>query len=327
VAEGYLAVREAAGVTDRSSRGKVAVTGADRAGFLHGLLTHEVVGLSKGGGNHACITDPRGATQADLHVYHWGDRFVLETEAGLQGPVMAFLNRFLIADDAALTDVTDDFAIVGVHGPKAVDIVASRGGKLPSLPLHHHHEGEVGGVPVRIVRRGYTGQPGLDLWTTPDAAPHLISEMVAAGARKVKEEALETLRVEAGVPRYGHDLDASVAPPEGGLPHTGSYSKGCFIGQEMLAKMHNLGKPRRYLVGLLVPGDPPAPGTPLLSGDEEVGKTKSSVRSPRLGAIALASVRRGSEVPGGALALPDGRGAVVTSLPFEGSTQPGFALD
>lgn len=312
----YEAIVKRVGLADRSARGKLRVTGADRAHFLHGMLTNTVEDLLPGEGNHSALTDPKGNTQADLHLFNRGEEIFLETEPGLQLAVAAFVDRFLIADDVVIKDVSGGWSILGVQGPGSIAVLATLGVELPG-----EQYGSVAMTTPQggwIARRAYVAEVGFDIWVPTEEAGGLWVRLVEAGALPSGFAALELRRIERGQPRYGLDVDDAVVPLEAGLEDTVSFTKGCFIGQETLAKMHNLGKPRRYLVGLQVESEePPATGTPIFNGDKEVGTVRSSARSVAIDStIALASVRRGSEIPGTSLRLGETGRATVSELPF-----------
>lgn len=312
----YGATVRDVGLADRSARGKLRVTGADRAQFLHGMVTNTVVALAPGEGNHTALTDPKGNTQADLHLFNRGEEIFLETEPGLHLAVAAFLDRFLIADDAEIEDVTDDWSILGIQGPGSIRVLSSLGVEPPA-ELH----GSVGiatSAGSWVASRAYAADLGFDIWVPPAEAGAVWTRLVEAGARPSGYDAFELRRIERGHPRYGLDVDDRAVPLEAGLADTVSFTKGCFIGQEVLAKMRNLGKPRRYLIGLRVESEEPPPaGTPIFDGDREVGSVRSSARSTAIdGTIALASVRRGSETPGRSLRLGELGRATVSELPF-----------
>ena len=313
----YRAVREAAGITDRSARGTLRVTGADRVRFLHGMLTHTVQGLAVWAGNYAAMTTPQGHTLADVWVHNRAEEVLLETEPGLQQKLWDALDKFLIADDVTIEDATPQRAILGVQGLSAAALVSSVLGEIPvDLPEMHTVVRSWNGMEVAIVARSYTGLPGYDLWVSPDSAGALWDALVGGGCCPVGVEALEILRIEAGIPRYGSEVDERVMPLEAGMAHAVDFNKGCFIGQEALAKMQNLGKPRRYLVGIQVESDAaPVPGTDLLDGDRKAGWVTSSLRSETLGRT-VALVRRGLETPGQVLSLADGTRTEVVALPF-----------
>ena len=322
----YRALRVGAGLFDASARGKLRVTGSDRARFLHGMVTNRVDGLEEGESNHAAMTDPRGNTLADLWIHDRGDSFLLETEPGLQEKVAANLDRYLIADDVLIEDVTADFAIMGIDGPEAnarvMDVIqnASPSDLTPGRTVTLYHQG----AKVEVTAYDPADRAGFQLWIEPGRAVRLWTSLVEAGARPVGFEALEILRIEAGIPRYGADVNERATPLEAGLFRAVDFNKGCFIGQETIAKMHYRGKPRKYLVGLLVERQTVAePGTPILEGEKEIGRITSCARSPALGqVIALGSVRRGFEVSGTVLSLKGGGRAKVTPLPFRQTPVP-----
>ncbi len=312
----YEAIRSNAALIDRSARGKLRVTGADRARFLHGMLTNTVEDVQPGKGNHTALTDPKGNTQADLHLYNRGEAMFLEFEPDLHTSAAAFLDRYLIGDDVSIEDVSESWSVLGIQGPLSTSVLEVLGVEVPgddheSLAFPPCPDGW-------IVKRGYAADLGFDVWLPAEEGEATWTRLVEAGARPAGFGAVELRRIERGHPRYGVDVDDRVVPLEGGLADTVSFTKGCFIGQETLAKMQNLGKPRRYLVGLEVgSGRPPNRGTPVFNGEKEVGDVRSSTRSRALGrTIALASVRRGNEVPGTPLRLGEDGSATVSELPF-----------
>ena len=315
----YGALRNGVGLFDLSARGKLRVTGSDRARFLHGMVTNRVEGLEHGESNYAALTDARGNTLADLWVHNRGEAFLLETEPGLQEKVAASLDRYLIADDVVIEDVTTDSAVIGVVGPGTQALIRELLERVPSeLPLGRTVAASYEGAEVELTAGSPLDGAGFSLWVEPGIAARLWSSLLEAGAQPVGFEALEIVRIESGTPRYGMDVDEQVIPLEAGLHRAVDFEKGCFIGQEAIAKMHNLGKPRRVLVGLTI--DSPSPlslGTAILEGEKEIGRITSCARSGALNRIiALASVRRGFEEPGRVLLLEGGAQAEVVALPF-----------
>ena len=315
----YRAIRESVGLIDLSALGKLRVSGEDRARFLNGMLTQPIVGLGRGQGIHACLTTAQGQTLADMFVYNTGDFFLLQTEPGLATKVHQALDRFLIADDVRIEDVTDAYAVLRLMGPDTPGVIADtlRGEPVASSSLAFGNH-TIGDVACTAACRPLADLPGFDVLCGAADAASVWSALLDAGARATGWDALETVRIEEGLPRYGTDVDERSMPLEAGLAHTVDFGKGCFVGQEALAKMHNLGQPRRSLVGLLLDSDAPRdPDSTVVADGREVGRVTSSVRSPRLSrAIALASIRRGFHVPGQIVALDDGTTAQVVALPF-----------
>lgn len=317
VAEEVEAGRTGAIVVDRSDRGKLAFTGEDRASFLHGMLTNTVEGLVEGGGNHAALTDVKGTIQADLWVYHWGDRLMIEMEPDVREKVAAFLDRYIIADDVTISDASDRYTVIGVQGPDATRLVGDVTGSSIDLEEYESAAFQMAGHPVRVCRRTYTGTIGYDVWLEA-GGEEVFKAVVDAGATPAGRTALEVLRIESGIPKYGVDVDDRVVPLEGGMEDTVDFTKGCFIGQEVLGKMKNIGKPRRFLVGIEVDADTvPGLDSGLTVDGKVVGLVKSGIRSERLNkTICLASVRRGYEEPGTSLSGADGWTCRVVPLPF-----------
>lgn len=312
----YMAAREGAVVVDRSRRGKLRFTGEDCVTFLHGMLTNTVQGLSLGSGNHSALTDVKGNTQADFWLHRVQEAIFVETEPGIHEKIAAFLGRYIIADDVEIKDETDPVGIIGVQGPESQVIVERLIGSPAQLaPNGNVVVDSVTGVAF-LTRRSYTGEDGYDLWVRAADSANVFRGLMEAGAVPAGLDALEILRVESGLPRYGLDVDDRVVPLEGGLTDTVDFTKGCFIGQEVLGKMKNIGKPRRYMVGILLEGLLPAETELSLDG-KVVGLVKSSVQSMTLGrTIGLASVRRGAEEPGTRFTVENGGTVEVAPLPF-----------
>ena len=313
----YRAVRENAGIFNRSKRGKVRAEGADCLRFLHGMVSNTVESLAENEGNYAAVTSARGQTLLDVWVHRLRDCIYIETEPGLATKLIETLDRYLIADDVTLSDESDAWAILGVQGPTALELVGRVVGHIPAdLPEHHTVAREFDGIPIWITARSYTGEPGCDLRIAQDCADSLQRALVTAGGTPIGSQVKEILRVEAGIPRYGAEIDESVAPLEAGLNRAVDFDKGCYIGQEVIAKMHFRGRPRRYLTGLLLSGDTPVCGNIAVNG-RTVGQVTTCVKSLRLNrVIALAVIRRGYHEAGQRVLLDDGSEAEVVNLPF-----------
>lgn len=303
-AEQYRAVREAAGVIDRSSVGKAEVEGRDRASFLQGMLSNDVKALAPGQGCAAAFLDAHGKVMALLRVYTLPDRLLLELPPGLTQKTLLLLDKYLISEKAAFEPVDEAYAVLSVQGAQAPALLARLVGRPMDLAPHAHVEATVAGIATRVVQRSEFGaRPGFFIWTAPDLAPPLRAALEEAGATPVEPAVAEVLRVEAGEPAYGQDVDESVILPETNLEHLVSYTKGCYIGQEVVARVKYRGHVNRALTGLTLEGDRvPAPGAGVVAGERELGRVTSAVRSLGLGVpIALGYVRRehlaaGSEV-------------------------------
>jgi aminomethyltransferase len=318
----YRVVRHAAGLVDRSCLGLLEVTGADRAAFLHALLTNDIKGLGPGQGCEAALLDVHGKVQALLRVWALEDRVMVVTPPGLAAAVLATLDRYLFSEKAELRDATGERVLLMVAGPRAPELTARlTGAVVPELPWGHV-AARVDGVDVRLVRGGAeTGEAEVWVVGPADAGPRLWSALVDAGARPVGLAAREALRIEAGTPSWGHDVDPTVLLPE--LPHARlvSHTKGCYLGQEVVVRIRDRGHVNRHLRGLVVDGQRvPAAGDPLVAGERPVGKITSAAWSYGLQRpVALGFVRREHAASGTVLHIQTAQGGVpatVTELPI-----------
>ncbi len=304
----YRQLREECGLLDRSERGKLLVSGPDGAEYLQGQLTNDVESLEVGDGQYAALLDRKGHMQADLRVLRRAEEEIwIDTEAVALPGVLRHLTMYSIGRDVAVADVTAEAAILSLIGPRAIEIAGTA-----ALPEHANEAASLAGV--EFLAAGT--REGVDLICASADAERLREALLAAGAVEVGAEAAEILRVEAGVPRFGAEMTGETMPAEAGIVESAvSFTKGCYIGQETVARLHYKGKPNRHLRGLRLSA-PVEPGAPLLLGEKEVGRVGSAVVSPAFGPIALAILRREAE-PGAELALgEDGVTARVVDLPF-----------
>ena len=318
----HEAVRERAGLIDRSERGKIEVTGKDRATFLHGLVSSDVKGLAPGQGCETALLDVHGKVTALLVIHCLPDRLVLETDRQLAGPLLAAIDRYLFSERAELEDVTPGWGILTVAGPAARKTVEQAvGTAVADLSRWQHVVVPWEGGEFRVVRTEETGEEGYDLWTPVESAGRLWERLREAGARPVGREAWDVLRVEAGIVRYGVDVDASTLLLEAPLPDSYSLNKGCYLGQEVIARITYRGHVNRKIVGFRFPDArvPPAGARVLVEG-KEVGRITSAVLSPTLDvALALGFLRREYHEPGTRVEVEGGvdpLSAEVAALPF-----------
>jgi glycine cleavage system T protein len=324
----HRAVREAAGLFDFSCCAKFAVTGADRVRFLQGMVSNDVKSLAPGSGAYATILNAQGQILADLRIYCDADRFVVDTDADLREKAMQTLKRYIIADKVVLEPLAT--YTLAFQGPRARPLLEKTLHiDLPELTEHGHFRTNFAGFPIRVVRASSTGEDGYELWMADKAmmgvwgaacgqAPTY--EMLPCGT-----EALETLRIEAGIPRYGMDLGEDTLLLEAGLTNAVSFTKGCYIGQEIVERSRSRGHVNWKLVGLITSApEPPSPETKLIADGKEVGEVTSACASPALQkTIALAYVRREAAAPGTKLILASGIPAEVVVLPFYRRTETG----
>jgi folate-binding protein YgfZ len=324
----YQAARQAAAFIDRSHRGRLVVSGRDRASYLQGLLTNDIPALKSGQGCYAAYLTAQGRMISDLWVYELGDVILLNLPGETTAAVLAKLDQFIFAEDVQLGDASATFAQIAVVGPEAarlVEALCDRAADAPGLSLaslseHGNARVQIAGTPAIITSVTDTGEPGFDVYVEREHAGWLTDRLAAAGVVEATEETAEILRVEAGVPAFQRDMDEETIPLEAGIESRAiSMTKGCYVGQEVIIRVLHRGHGRvaRKLVGLVLDGDSaPARGAIVASVDRTVGEITSSVRSPALGRpIALAYVHRDFVVPGTLLSVEGGQ-ATVTALPF-----------
>ncbi len=296
----YELLTEQAGVVARPGRAVLELTGSEAAEFLQGQVSNDVEALEPGQGCYATLLDHKGKLRTDLRVLRLaGDRLLVDAEPGGRRPLAHNFEMYSLGRDVRSQDVSDERVVLSLVGPGARALLADP----PADPEHACDEAD--GI-VRAVT-----DVGVDLILPAGREAEV---RAALGAPDASEEAAEVLRIESGRPRLGLDMDASTMPQEAGINERAvSFTKGCYVGQETVARLHYKGKPNRHLRGLRL-GGPAQHGDPIVLGEKQVGTIGSVAESPRHGAIALALVRREAEP--GAEVLVAGTPAQVVALPF-----------
>jgi len=308
LATDYRAITEACGLLDRSERGKLALSGADAASFLQGQVSNEVEGLAPGSGCYAAFLTPKGKMLGDVRILATAEELLLDTERVALQALFNMIRRFSLGYQVELHKRTLERGLLSLIGPDS-----GRVARVEDLPLeeHAHVLVTIDDIPVRAIRTDI----GIDLLCDCASTDALRDRLLDAGAVPVGEAAVECLRIEHGRPRYGLDLDDSVIPQEAGLNERAvSFTKGCYVGQETVARLYYRGKPNRQLRGLRL-SSPVEPGEELEFEGRVVGRAASVTQSPGFGPIALALVRREAP-PGAVVSVGDAVTAEVTELPF-----------
>ncbi|HKA33175.1 MAG TPA: folate-binding protein YgfZ, partial [Candidatus Binatia bacterium] len=259
VEDEYQAVRAAAGFFDLCNYVVVRLTGPDRVSFLQGMVSNDVKKLAPGAGVYAAVLDVNGKVLADLRVLCAEDSFILLVLASLKQKVVDQLNRYLVADDVVIEDLEGRHGILSVQGPHALLLLnAAAPHQDPPVHMYSHALLRLDGCEARVVRSTHTGEEGFDIIIeindTVTVAESLERAGTALGARWVGLKAQEILRVEAGLPRYGVDMSDETILLETGLDHAVSFSKGCYLGQEVIERIHSRGHVNRKLAGLVLDG-------------------------------------------------------------------------
>jgi len=325
----YTAAISRAALFDTSAAGKLELTGPDAPMFLGNLCTNDTKNLPLGGGCEAYFCDSRAKVQFAAWIFHMrlGDgrhAMWVETTAGRNAELVQYLDRYLISEQVEISDVTDRFAQFHVAGPSAADVlVVAMGAQVPELPEFAHMERTFGSrATCSIRRRDQLGVPGFDIVCLKERADGVRGLLTAAGAAPGTPETFETLRIEAGMPIHGIDIDAERSVMEvGRYERAVSYTKGCFLGQEPIVMARDrTGHAVRSFLGMkILEGGPLPAGTRLTREGQEVGVVTSSTFSPRLGVpVALGYLKWKHQDPGLRLEAetPAGRQSVeVLGLP------------
>jgi tRNA-modifying protein YgfZ len=304
----YAAATEAAALIDQSERGKLALSGAEMVEFLDSLLSQDIAAIAVGSGADAVLLTHKGRMLAEVRVLRTEDELLLDTERIALQALFDALTRFRIGFGAELHKRTLENALFSLIGPRVDSLLQGP----PPNEEFSHVVSEVAGRSVRLIRTRF----GIDLLCATDDAGHVRGALEAAGAVAISPATLDCLRIEAGVPRFGVEIDETTMPQEAGLHERAvSYSKGCYVGQETVARLYWKGKPNRVLRGLKL-SDAVGSGAVLWQNQRDVGALASTAASPRLGLIGLALLRREAE-PGDILSVEGTAiAATVVELPF-----------
>ena len=332
----YEAARRRAAMIDRGQRGRLFVSGPDRASYLQGLLTNDIAALRPGLGCYAAYLTPQGRMITDLLVYELGDRILLSLPIQTRQAVFTRFSDFIFTEDVVVADATETLAAVGIVGPDAAERLGGICGgaareALARLPEHGNAaldcalRGASSGRAI-VARTTDAGEPGFDVYLEPLDARTLAARLADEGIPIVDAETAEAIRIEAGVPLFGRDMDDETIPLEAGIESRAvSFTKGCYVGQEVIVRVLHRGHGRvaRKLGGVTMQQSTggtgssiPRAGAPVRMDEREVGHVTSATWSPSLNRpIALAYLHRDVLTAGTAVSV-DGVGGVVTSLPF-----------
>lgn len=316
--EGYEAIVERAAFFQPTG-GRFRLMGPDAQEYLHRMVTNDIKGLAPGQGTYACLLDINGRMIADL--WAWvvsADEILVETADSACEALMASLDKYLIMEEVEIQDARADEALVSVQGPRAHAALANALAlDLPDLQPGVLWQTSDDGTGLIVAARDRAGCGGLDVYV-PANADGLLNALRETGVEEASDEAVQTLRIEAGFPRWGAELTTDTIPLDAGLEGIAiSFTKGCYPGQEIIARIHSRGKPARHLVGIRFDSGPPTAGAVVKSGAADVGAVTSSAASPRFGPIALAYLKKEHGEPGVAVEC-DGISGTTVGLPFTG---------
>ncbi|MBI2987716.1 MAG: aminomethyl transferase family protein [Deltaproteobacteria bacterium] len=322
----YHAVRSQVGLLDLCHCGLLRFTGPDRVPYLQGMVSNDVKKLVPGEGTYAAVLDIQGKILADIRIFCTDDSLFLDLRDSLKESILRHLNRYLIADDVEITDLTGQYGMLSLQGPKTRFLLKEifPHSELPAKELAHAAL-RLGDAEIRIARCTHTGEEGYDLvMAVRDVLP-AVSRIQEKGKQFspawIGTQAQEILRVEAGIPRYGIDMSDDTLLLETGLDKAVSFQKGCYLGQEVVERVRSRGHVNKKLAGMVLEGDAPAEhGSAIRADEKEIGRVTSSIFSPaRNRPLALGYVHRDYLQPGTRVAIVSNSKtipALVSALPF-----------
>jgi folate-binding protein YgfZ len=295
----YEAAHRSAVLIDRSLQGKISITGTDRASFLHALLTNDIARLTPGTGCYAAYLTPQGRMISDMRVIETGDEMLLGVEGFVAASLAERLAKLVFSEDVHVKNVTGERAELAVHGPSAA-LALERITGIPAVrfqSLAQYDNLRAGRIQapapaaeLTIVRDDSLGVTGFDVYAPPDSTAHVTAGLLDGGAVECDGDTEEVLRIEAGRPKFGVDMDTDTIPLEAGIEDRAiSLTKGCYVGQEVIVRVLHRGHGRvaKRLVTMVMAGDRvPSRGDRLFSGEQEVGRVTSAARSPLVKATA-----------------------------------------
>ncbi len=312
----FDALLHGAAIFDLGWQAKLTISGKDRTRWLNGMITNNVRDLAPGHGVYAFILTPQGHNQGDLTAYNRGEYLVATTDRDQIEKVTAVLQKYIIMDKVEIEDISEKLVSIGVAGPKAAETLTKVGIDASQLESGQIVDVVWQEIWISVVHSSHPQMDGYEIWLAPENVEKVWDALVAAGATPVGSDALEMYRITRGVPRYGIDLRERDLPQETGQEHALNFSKGCYIGQEIVERIRARGNVHRTFIGFEVEGEPPQPGTKVRANEKDVGEITSPTRLPNGRTVALGYLRREVAVPGTVVQIGE-QIATVKKLPFE----------
>jgi folate-binding protein YgfZ len=297
----FEALLSGSGFYELSSRVKIALTGGDRVRWLNGMVTNNIRDLAAGHGVYAFLLNPQGHILGDLYAYNRGDSMIIDSDQFQSEKLLATFDHYIIMDDVDVANVSDKLSAIGVTGPKSREVLRAAGVEVPNLEPLQFVDVTRQNVGMTVVRGDNASVESYELWLVPDKLTSVRDGLTNAGAMPVGSNALELLRVAAGIPRYGQDIRERDLPQETEQQRALHFSKGCYIGQEIVERIRSRGNVHRKFTGFAVEGALPAVGTKIQADGRDIGEITSIASLPFAGgerSVALGYIRRELAAPG-----------------------------
>jgi folate-binding protein YgfZ len=289
------------GVYDLSLRAKIAVTGSDRVRWLNGMVTNNIRDLAAGHGVYAFLLNPQGHILGDLYAYNRSDSLMLDTDQSQLEKLLATFDHYIIMDDVEVANLSDKLTAIGITGPKVREVLLAAGFEISGMEPLQFAEVTWRNLALTIVRSDNASIDSYELWLSPDQVAFLRNALVKAGATPAGTTAVELLRIAAGIPRYGLDIRERDLPQETEQQRAVHFSKGCYIGQEIVERIRSRGNVHRKFSGFDVQGVLPVVGAKIQADNRDIGEITSVASLPRGGSdlpVALGYIRREIAIPG-----------------------------
>jgi folate-binding protein YgfZ len=318
-AEEFRAVLSGCGVYRLENRARIVLTGSDRVRWLNGMVTNNVRDLATGHGIYAFLLNPQGHPQADLYTYNRGESILVDVERGLLDKVLGIFDHYIIMDDVEVTNLTDQVGVVGIAGPQARKILRDSGMDLPDLEPLQFAEITWQGLPITITRHDNPALEAYEAQVESSSMPALWQALTNGGAFPLSAQTLELVRIASGVPRYGQDIRERDLPQETEQARALHFSKGCYVGQEIVERIRSRGGVHRKFSGFYVKGTLPETGMKIQLDGKDIGEVTSVASVPTATGehnIALGYIRREAAAAGKDLAAGESR-LTLAPLPFQ----------
>jgi folate-binding protein YgfZ len=316
----FAALRGACGVYDLGFRAKISLSGGDRVRWLNGMVTNNIRDLIVGQGVYAFLLNPQGHILGDMYAYNRGESITVDTDSGQAEKILATFDHYIIMDDVEVTNLSEQLTAVGISGPKTHDVLAAAGFQISEMQALQMDALQVKsvmwqGAECTLVRGEDAERVSYEIWIAPDSVRQLWDALLAAGAAPVGSEALEMHRIVSGIPRYGVDIRERDLPQETEQARALNFSKGCYVGQEIVERIRSRGAVHRKFTGFIVDGAAEiAAGTKIIAAEKEVGEITSAASLQLAGGektVALGYIRREAGVPGREVAIGVAKATVV----------------
>ena len=314
----FQSLISASGVYDLSSRAKISLTGGDRTRWLNGMVTNNIRDLEPGRGVYAFLLNPQGHILGDLYAYNQGKSLLVDTGQSQVEKLLAVFDKYIIMDDVEVANISDRLSAVGIAGPKSRDMLQAAGFEVPDLKPLQFVETTWQQIGVTLVRGDNPQVESFELWVSPADAERVSEALLKAGATPVGTAALDLWRIAAGIPRYGVDIRERDLPQETEQERALNFSKGCYVGQEIVERIRSRGQVRRKFAGFEIEGKLPAAGSKIQVDGKDVGEITSAASLPVAGGerrVALGYIRREAAALGKRVEAGDSA-ATVATLPF-----------